>query len=158
MMYPYMTFPDETEITYSEIKENGKVKIYIETPDEKDGFHDAICWLPDCEWTNHGYSEEEMSQYKALIQEHKGHIMELAGEEDYIEYEIDTVWDEEAKVYTATCKDIPGFVIEAESYEALLKRIDLIVKDLFDLNHIQQDKRATYKINDSVEVCKEEQA
>ena len=84
--------------------------------------------------------------------------MELAGEEDYIEYEIDTVWDEEAKVYTATCKDIPGFVIEAESYEALLKRIDLIVKDLFDLNHIQQDKRATYKINDSVEVCKEEQA
>lgn len=78
---------------------------------------------------------------------------ELASEENYIEYEIDTVWDEEAKVYTATCKEIPGFVIEAESYEALLKRVDVIVKDLFDLNHIQQDKCAIYKINDSVDAC-----
>lgn len=158
MMYPYMTLPDETEITCSDKNESGCVKVYIETPDEKDGFHSATCWLPEYKWSNEGYSEEELSQYKALIQEHKEHIMELAGEEDYIEYEIDTVWDEDAKVYTATCKDIHGFVIEAESYEALLKRIDVIVKELFDLNHIRQDKRAIYKINDSVEVCKEEQA
>ena len=26
---------------------DGKVKVYIETPDETGGFHDAICWLPD---------------------------------------------------------------------------------------------------------------
>ena len=25
---------------------DGKVKVYIETPDETGGFHDAICWLP----------------------------------------------------------------------------------------------------------------
>ena len=36
---------------------DGKVKVYIETPDETGGFHDAICWLPDYTWEVHGYSE-----------------------------------------------------------------------------------------------------
>ena len=43
MMYPYMTLPDETEITHSDIiNNNGKeqVKVYIETPVEG-GFKDA---------------------------------------------------------------------------------------------------------------------
>lgn len=35
MMYPFMTLPDNTEITHSEMLSNGKVKVYIETPDEK---------------------------------------------------------------------------------------------------------------------------
>ena len=39
MMYPFMTLEDNTEIVHSEMKENGEVKVYIETPDEKDGFH-----------------------------------------------------------------------------------------------------------------------
>ena len=49
MMYPYMTLKDDTEITHSEVKEDGRVKVYIETPDEKDGFHHAVCWLPEYE-------------------------------------------------------------------------------------------------------------
>ena len=36
---------------------DGKVKVYIETPDETGGFHDAICWLPDYTWEVHRYSE-----------------------------------------------------------------------------------------------------
>ena len=35
MMYPFMTLEDDTEITHSEMKPDGKVKVYIETPDEK---------------------------------------------------------------------------------------------------------------------------
>ena len=50
MMYPYMTLRDDTEITHSEMKADGRVKVYIETPDEKDGFHHAVCWLPGYEW------------------------------------------------------------------------------------------------------------
>ena len=58
MMYPFMTLPDNTEITHSEMLSNGKVKVYIETPDEKDGFHNATCYLPDYEWiTPHPASE-----------------------------------------------------------------------------------------------------
>ena len=50
MMYPFMTLNDDTEITHSEIKPDGCVKVYIETPDEKYCFKHATCWLPDYEW------------------------------------------------------------------------------------------------------------
>ena len=45
MMYPFMTLNDDTEITHSEMKPDGKVKVYIETPDEKYCFKHATCWL-----------------------------------------------------------------------------------------------------------------
>ena len=38
MMYPYMTLNDDTEITHSEMYPDGKVKVYIETPDETGDF------------------------------------------------------------------------------------------------------------------------
>ena len=69
MMYPYMTLNDDTEITHSEMYPDGKVKVYIETPDETGGFHDAICWLPDYTWEVHGYSESEMMYFKQLIRD-----------------------------------------------------------------------------------------
>ena len=34
MMYPYMTLNDNTEIVHSEMLEDGRVKVYIEKPDE----------------------------------------------------------------------------------------------------------------------------
>ena len=33
MMYPFMTLNDDTEITHSEMKPDGRVKVYIETVD-----------------------------------------------------------------------------------------------------------------------------
>ena len=69
MMYPYMTLNDDTEITHSEMYPDGKVKVYIETPDETGGFYDAICWLPDYTWEVHGYSESEMMYFKQLIRD-----------------------------------------------------------------------------------------
>ena len=38
MMYPFMTLNDDTEITHSEMKEDGRVKVYIETPDAEGGY------------------------------------------------------------------------------------------------------------------------
>lgn len=52
MMYPYMTLNDNTEITHSEMKTDGRVKVYIETPDEKVCFRHATCWLPEYKWEN----------------------------------------------------------------------------------------------------------
>ena len=79
MMYPYMTLNDETEITHSEMKEDGRVKVYIETPDAKDGFHHAVCWLPEYQWEEiHGYTEEEMKKYKQLVQNNAHLMMEFA--------------------------------------------------------------------------------
>ena len=46
MMYPFLTLDDQTEIVHSEMKPDGRVKVYVEKPDEKDFFHNAVCWLP----------------------------------------------------------------------------------------------------------------
>ena len=65
MMYPYMTLDDDTEIVHSEMKEDGTVKVYIETPDDKGGFHNATCILPNYKWENiEGYSEREIDILK----------------------------------------------------------------------------------------------
>ena len=50
MMYPFMTLDDDTEIVHSEMKPDGRVKVYLEKPDAEDCFHSAVCWLPgyDC--------------------------------------------------------------------------------------------------------------
>lgn len=79
MMYPFLTLDDDTEITHSEMRKDGSVKVYIETPDEKDGFHDATCLLPGHLWTDiHGYSEEEVERFKQLIRNNAHLIMEFS--------------------------------------------------------------------------------
>ena len=80
MMYPYMTLNDDTEITHSEMKADGRVRVYIETPDEKDGFHDATCWLPEYEWTVHGYSDEEMEFFEQLVKNNAHLMLEFSQE------------------------------------------------------------------------------
>ena len=79
MMYPYITLNNDTEITHSEMKPDGRVKVYIETPDAEDGFHSAVCWLPDYKWESiEGYNESEMSYFKQLIQNNAHIIIELS--------------------------------------------------------------------------------
>ena len=79
MMYPYMTLDDETEITHSEMKKDGFVKVYIETPDEKDGFHNATCWLPEKRWEKiSGYSENEIQKIKKIVNSNANLIIEFS--------------------------------------------------------------------------------
>lgn len=81
MMYPFMTLNDDTEITHSEMKADGKVKVYIETPHLDDGFHNATCWLPEYRWEDIvGYSETEMAYFRKLIQDNAHLIMEFSQE------------------------------------------------------------------------------
>ena len=42
MMYPYMTFSDDTEVTHSPLRDNGTVNVYIETPTDT-GFKSLTC-------------------------------------------------------------------------------------------------------------------
>ena len=79
MMDPFLTLEDDTEITHSEMREDGSVKVYIETPDEKDGFHDASCFLPEHRWADvHGYSDEELERLKQIIRSNAHLIMEFS--------------------------------------------------------------------------------
>lgn len=80
MMYPYMTLNDDTEITHSEMKPDGRVKVYIETPVEN-GFHNATCYLPDYIWEDiTGYSEAEINYFKQLLKDNAHLIMEFSQE------------------------------------------------------------------------------
>ena len=79
MMYPYMTLDDETEIVHSELLKDNTVKVYIEKPDENDGFHFASCYLPNYEWKDiSGFSEEEIKKYQTIIENNAHLIIELS--------------------------------------------------------------------------------
>lgn len=79
MMYPFLTLEDDTEITHSEMLSDGSVKVYIETPDEDDGFHDATCYLPEYRWENvHGYSAKEFARLERLVRNNAHLILEFS--------------------------------------------------------------------------------
>ncbi|MCM1258569.1 MAG: hypothetical protein NC307_12030 [Roseburia sp.] len=59
--------------------EDGRVKVYIETPDVKDGFHNATCYLPKYTWEDiRGYSNAEMEYFRQLIRNNAHLIMEFS--------------------------------------------------------------------------------
>lgn len=62
MIYPYMTLNDGTEYTHTEMQPDGTVIVYVETPDEKDGFHSLVCILPTYEIKDIiGYNSSEQA-------------------------------------------------------------------------------------------------
>ncbi|MGN0275197.1 MAG: hypothetical protein ACI4DT_10575 [Chordicoccus sp.] len=68
MMYPFLTLDDETEIVHSDMQPDGRVKVYMERPDAKDGFHHATCWLPDCQWEDiYGFSKDDIARFQEMI-------------------------------------------------------------------------------------------
>ena len=68
MMYPLVTLDDNTEIVYSDVLVDGKVKVYIEKPDPKDCFHCLTCFLPLYEVEGvYGFNEEEVNKYLDII-------------------------------------------------------------------------------------------
>ena len=79
MMYPFMTLDDNAEIVHSEMGKDGCVKVYIEKPDAKDGFHYATCYLPSYTWEDvFGFSDEEINRYKKVIESTAHLIMEFS--------------------------------------------------------------------------------
>ncbi len=81
MMYPFLTLDDETEITHSEFLDTDGVKVYVEKPDEKDGFHYLSCWLPEYRVIeNHGFNEAEVEKYMEIIRSTAHLIIEFSKE------------------------------------------------------------------------------
>jgi len=79
MMYPYVTLDDDTEITHSEMRPDGRVKVFIETPDERDGFHSAVCWLPEHRWEDvRGYSPIEMDYFRQFVRNNAHCVIEFS--------------------------------------------------------------------------------
>ena len=49
-------------------------------------------------------------------------------------YRIEFQWDDEAAVWIATSKDVPGLVLESGSFDALVERVKAAVPELIELN------------------------
>ncbi len=43
-------------------------------------------------------------------------------------------WDEEAEVWVATSDDVPGLVAEADTTEALLAKLHILIPELLEAN------------------------
>ncbi len=81
MMYPLITLDDNTEIVHSDMSSDGKVKVYVEKPDEKDCFHNAVCWLPGYQWEDiNGFSQDEVNRYQSVIESLSHLILRFAKE------------------------------------------------------------------------------
>jgi predicted RNase H-like HicB family nuclease len=48
---------------------------------------------------------------------------------------VKAIWDNEAKVWVAESDDVPGLVTEAESSEALLEKLRVLIPELLEANH-----------------------
>ncbi len=81
MMYPFMTLNDGTEIVHSDMQADGRVKVYIEKPDEKICFRHATCWLPNYKWEDiYEFTGEEIEYYQEIIRSTAHLIMEFSQE------------------------------------------------------------------------------
>ena len=57
-----------------------------------------------------------------------------------IEYVIIMTWDDEASVWIAESDDVPGLILESNSFDNLIERVKIAVPDLLDQNgktHLQ---------------------
>jgi hypothetical protein len=50
------------------------------------------------------------------------------------DYKIDAKWDADAKVWIATSDDLPGLVIEAGTWQTMLKEVELTAPELIEFS------------------------
>lgn len=87
MMYPYIKFADETEVTFSQIiirDETETIQVHFERPTKK-GFDMARCELPSYTWIKkEGYIEKEIKEFEEFLK-HNVHLFFKYAKEGGIE-------------------------------------------------------------------------
>ena len=61
---------------------------------------------------------------------------------------VNARWDDQAKVWVATSSDISGLVTEADSMDALVKKLQVMIPELLDANgYPDGDDKVLFQIN-----------
>ena len=61
---------------------------------------------------------------------------------------VNAKWDDEAKVWVATSDDISGLVTEADSLDAMVKKLQVIIPELLDANgYPDGEDRVLFQLN-----------
>ena len=55
-------------------------------------------------------------------------------------YKVKLTWDSEASMWVATSDDVPGLVLESNSYDALIEKVKIAIPELLELNNITSIK------------------
>lgn len=77
-MWRYVTFPDETIVAYSDIRDDETVQIDIERPRDG-GFDTARCLMPAYRWSNvDGFSGEELESFEVFLRNNAPLIFDFA--------------------------------------------------------------------------------
>ena len=50
-------------------------------------------------------------------------------------YSVKLTWDSEASMWIATSDDVPGLVLESNSYDALIEKVKIAIPELLELNN-----------------------
>jgi len=67
---------------------------------------------------------------------------------------IDARWDGEASVWIATSKDVPGLVVEADAWPAMIEEVRLVLPDLLELSGERSDNLSlTFRAEEHLEVA-----
>jgi len=67
---------------------------------------------------------------------------------------IDARWDGEASVWIATSKNVPGLVVEADTWPAMIEEVRLVLPDLLELSGERSDNLSlTFRAEEHLEVA-----
>ena len=61
-------------------------------------------------------------------------------------YYVHALWDDEAKVWVASSDDVPGLATEADTAEALVQKLKVLIPELLDLNGQTPDEPITFEL------------
>lgn len=67
---------------------------------------------------------------------------------------IDARWDGEASVWIATSNDVPGLVVEADTWPAMIEEVRLVLPELLELSGQRSDKLSlTFRAEEHLDVA-----
>ena len=59
---------------------------------------------------------------------------------------IHAIWDDEAQVWVATSDDVPGLATEADTVDALVKKLQTMIPELLDANGYAGADEISFKL------------
>jgi len=70
------------------------------------------------------------------------------------EITIQARWDGEASVWLATSEDVPGLVVEADTWPAMIEEVRIVLPELLEVSGERGDKLSlTFKAEEHLDVA-----
>jgi hypothetical protein len=68
---------------------------------------------------------------------------------------IQARWDGEVNVWIATSKDVPGLVVEADTWPAMIEEVRLVLPDLLELSGLPHENLSlTFKAEEHLDLAR----